>query len=302
MKTRKAPLLSALLFSLALCAALPASAATLRLATISHSPAKDIDEFQPLADYLGKNLKSQGVDRCEVVLTSSMKEMAALIKAGKADIYIDSPFPVLAVRSRAKIKIMLRRWKKGDAEYHSVIFVRKDSGIRSLDQLKGHIMAVEEPFSTVSYFLPKADLLSQGFKLEELPNAQTPVSPNSVGYVFSDDDLNTLAWVVKNQVAAGALSNVKFEKFSAKATGELEVIHRAMSVPRHLVTYRADMDAELVAEIRSTLTGMEHTPEGLKALAAFGDTRRFDELPKDAEQELAKIEKLSRLIQVELEK
>lgn len=274
-----------------------ANAASLRIGTISQIPVQDIREFQPLADYLASNLSALGIDKGEVVTASSMKEMAALLKAGKVDLYIDSPFPMLAVQRHAAIDILLRRWKKGTPDYYSVIFVRKDSGITTLEQLQGKTLAFEEQFSTSSYLLPKATLRSAGLSVVEKSQAQS----HDIAYTFSDNDTNTVAWVVKKQVAAGAISNVKFDKLPPRLNDELTVIHRSMAVPRHLLSCRHGMKANWVGKIRELLLGMEKNPAGQKALLAFGETTRFDALPAESANELAQIEKLARLIESELE-
>lgn len=272
-------------------------AASLRIGTISQMPVQDIREFQPLADYLASNLAELGIDKGEVVTASSMKEMAVLLKAGKVDLYIDSPFPTLAVQRHTAIDVLLRRWKKGTPDYYSVIFVRKDSGITTLEQLQGKTLAFEEPFSTSSYLLPKATLRSTGLSVVEKSRAQ----PRDIAYTFSDNDTNTVAWVIKNQVAAGAISNVKFAKLPTRLSDDLTVIQRSMAVPRHLVSYRHDLKATWVSRIREVLLAMEKNSDGQKALLAFGETTRFDVLSAAAEKELAQIEKLARLVEAELE-
>lgn len=52
--------------------------------------------------------------------------------------------------------------KKGDSSYYSGIFVRKDSGIESVDQLKGKSMAFGSTSSTSSFNFPVAMLIAGG--------------------------------------------------------------------------------------------------------------------------------------------
>ena len=148
-------------------------AESISIGSISDKPNKEIKKFLPLAGYLKSNLQSEGIDQVNVVIARDIYMMAAKIKEGKVDLYIDSPFPVMVVSRISGSRFLLRRWKKGIDEYHSVVFVRKDSGIDSLDQLKGKMIAFEEPFSSSGYFLPKMFMEREGSVL---------VSRRSVSY------------------------------------------------------------------------------------------------------------------------
>jgi len=137
----------------------------IQVGSVSIEPAEEIKKFLPLAAYLAKELQPEGFDQGKVVVAKNILEMAGFLREGKVDLYIDSPFPVSAASRLAGSKFLLRRWKKGVAEYHSVIFAKKDGGINRLEDLKGKIVAFEEPFSSSGYFLPKLLLVQKGLKL-----------------------------------------------------------------------------------------------------------------------------------------
>lgn len=257
---------------------IPAAAALLRIGTISADPAKDMKEFQPLATYLGSRLGNQGIDSAVVVVAQDIRQMANLLKTDKVDLYIDSPFPVLLTQHLADNKILLRRWKRGVFSYSGVIFARRDSNLSDIKQLTGKMVAFEEPFSTASYYLPKSHLIQAGLKMSRKADSQDKVRMNEVGYLFSNDDRNTMAWVLKGKVGAGAMNDEKYQKLARGREKDLLILSTTMAVPRHLVTYRKDLDARLVKEIRSVLVDMERSPEGLATLKAFNETTRFDDL------------------------
>ncbi|MEZ5575450.1 MAG: PhnD/SsuA/transferrin family substrate-binding protein [Candidatus Competibacteraceae bacterium] len=52
-------------------------------------------------------------------------------------------------------------WRKGQREYHSVFFSRKDGPVAALADLPGHILVFEAPRSTSAYAAPKI-FLKQG--------------------------------------------------------------------------------------------------------------------------------------------
>ncbi len=273
-------------------------AGEITVGTVSREAAKNIREFQPLADYLASRLGAEGIGAGRVVIAPTLAQMSALLKDGKVDLYIDSPFPSIAVSRRAETRILARRWKKGVGEYHGVVFVRRDSEIKDIGGLKGKMLAFEEPVSSASYFLPKAALLHDGLKLTGKPERRSPVEADETGYVFSNDDRNTLAWVWKGEVAAGAINNIDYDKLAGQLGADLRVIYRTAAIPRHLVNVRPGLARQLAAKIQEILFAMEHSEEGRKALAACGETRRFDPLPGSG---LDALNKLTARVERELE-
>jgi len=194
-------------------------------------------------------------------------------------------------------KFLLRRWKKGLAEYHTVIFAKKGAGVTRLADLQGKMIAFEEPFSTSGYFLPKAVLLEHGFTLVPKSGPAEAVSPREVGYVLTDDDESTMVWVLKGRVAAGAMDPQNLRKYAGAQMENLQIVHETFAIPRQIVSYRADLSPTLVSRIKDVLLRMHESDEGRKALQEFERTTKFDELPPDA---MTPVLKLQRFIDGEL--
>ena len=248
----------------------------------SKEPRDEIKKFWPLASYLAKELQSDGIDSARVVVAENIPAMATFLQEGKVDLYIDSPFPSVAVSHLSGSRFLLRRWKKGIGEYHTVIFTRKDSGISRLEDLQGKVIAFEEPYSSSGYFFPKIVLIEEGLRLVAKKNASNSVGRGEVGYVFSYDDESTMVWVLRGKVSAGAIDNQNYLKKAGKSLDSLKIIHRTFSFPRHIVSYRSDLSPKLVARIKEVLIKMDQSEEGRKALKDFEKTTKFDELPDQA--------------------
>lgn len=277
-----------------------AQAAPLVIGSVSHEPADEIRKFQPLADYLARHLAEFGVDQGKVVVVGGMKEMAQRLGSGEVDVYIDSAFPSLVVSRLADSRILLRRWKKGRAEYRSVIFVRNDSPVQTLNDLPGKVIAFEEPYSTSGYFLPKSALQQAGLKLNEQADTGAPVKAGEAGYVFAMDDANTPVWVLRGKVAAGAMDDASFARLPPQHRDNLRVVLQTAALPRHLVSVRKGLDPGLVSGIKAVLLAMEHSEEGRQALQKFEMTTRFDELPGGQEKALAPLLVLTKEIEREI--
>jgi phosphonate transport system substrate-binding protein len=264
-----------------LAACQPAWAETLHLGSIGHSPANEIRNFSPLVRYLGMALETEGVDDVKVVVAGSIPEMAALIRAAKVDLYIDSAFPSMALNQLAGSRFLVRRWKHGVGEYRSVIFTGKNSGLSRLAHLNGRTIAFEEPFSSSGYFFPKLVMLQGGLKLAAKREPSDPVAATQVGYVFSSDDENTIMWVLRGRVGAGATDDFTLQEKAASKVNELQTLYQSAPIPRQIVSYRHGLADNLIVKIKDTLLGMDKSVAGKRALAKFQQTSKFDLIPNE---------------------
>jgi len=266
----------------------PVSGGPLTIGTVGTEPASEIKKFHPFTSYLAKQLQGEGITEGRVVVARNISEMAAFVKEGKADLYIDSAFPTMAVSRLSGIKLLLRRWKKELAEYHSVIFAKQSSSISELGDLKGKMISFEEPFSSSGYLLPKLVMVQKGLKLAAKNNPTDAVRADEVGYVFGKDDENTMVWVQRGMVAAGATDHQSFVKEARGNINNLSVVHKTFALPRQLVSYRADLVPRLVAKIKDVLIQMNQSEEGKKILLNFERTSKFDEIPEQSMEPLFK--------------
>ncbi len=63
--------------------------------------------------------------------------------------------------------IVVPQENDGSTYYYSVMVTRKDSGITTLDQMKGHSLAFADPNSTSGYLIPSATLKAKGIDLTD---------------------------------------------------------------------------------------------------------------------------------------
>lgn len=250
----------------------------LTIGSISNTPKEEIRKFQPFIDYLVSSLNESNVKVGRVIIVRSLQEMSSLINQGEVDIFIDSPFPVMAIEKKTNSISFMRRWKKGVREYNSVIFVRKDSGITSLNGLTGKMISFEEAFSTSGYFLPKASLLNKGHTLIEKHKKNDFVASDKIGYIFSYDDETSMVWVLRKKVAAAALSKKAFNELSKSKQDELLILEETIIVPRQIMIHRPGLSEKLILNIKDVLLNMHTNESGKKILKSFEKTKQFEKL------------------------
>lgn len=263
---------------------------------ISDDPAEVIEGTQPLADYLASQLGEFGITEGRVRVVSSTEEMAQLLAKGEVDLYFDSTYPATLISDQTGARIILRRWRFGVEEYQSVIFASVASGITSIDQLPGHMVAMDAPYSTSGFLLPSVLLIENGFTLGGKGRYDDPVAPGEIGFAFSYDDENTLQWVLNGFTAAGVTDDFHFDvAFPEEAKSQLVELARTEFTPRQVALVRPGLDEELLQAILRVLTTMHETEAGAAALEPF-QTSRFDEFPDGIESATARMREMMDLV------
>jgi phosphonate transport system substrate-binding protein len=266
------------------------------LGDISDDPAEVIEGTQPIADYLAERMSDHGYTHGEVRVAASADEMAELLRTGEVDLYMDSAYPAMLIADASGAQPILRRWRRGVEEYHTIIFSTKESGVESLEDLNGKLIAFDNELSTSGFVLPAVFMVEEGLTLIGRKSFDEPVSEDAVGFVFSFDDENTLQWVISGEVAAGATDNVSFGNFPEEVQDNIVVLAETESVPRQIVLVRPEMDEDVLAALIDLLTTMHENEEGLDVLDTFEDTARFDEFPEGIEAALARMRELQETI------
>ena len=263
---------------------------TLVLGDISEKPTKKIERYQPLANYLADRLEGVGVKKGTVKIAPDLETMQTWLASGEVDLYFDSPYPVMVVSRDTGASPILRRWKKGVAEYNSIVFVRSDSGIETLADLQGKQIALENNFSTSGYMLPLAYLYDAGLTPVEQASENSSLQANEVGFVFSEDEDNTVELILTNKVDAGAVDSDTFAELPDDVRSVINVILETEFVARHIVLASSELPAEQTTAIKDLLLAIDQSPEGKAVLESFEKTTKFDDFP--VEQSIERLEEL----------
>ena len=254
---------------------------TLTLGMVSETHRKEIEEhFRDFVRYLARRLSSGREIEAKVVTAATPFELAKLLEQRRVDFYMESAYPTYQINSvHGAGKLLLRRWKSGMAEYYSVIFTRKNSEIRRLEDLKGKTIVFEDPGSTSGYLMPKLFLQRRGFRLTEKVGFNPNSAATDVAYVFARSQDRLIEAVLTQRSAAGAFSNDDFAALDDKKKNEITELALTDRLPRHLVSVRSDLAPALVAGLEKILLSMDDDAEGQKILQKTDNTTKFDILP-----------------------
>ena len=110
---------------------------TLVIGRVSQHPEKHAQALTDMARYLASKLGHHGITDGAAIIAPDNAQMIKLLRDGTVDVVSETALSALLFEEEAGAKILLREWKKGVAEYHTVFFTRADSGIRTLADLRG---------------------------------------------------------------------------------------------------------------------------------------------------------------------
>jgi len=281
----------------------PAEGRTLVIGRVSNNPAKNYAELKPLLDYVAAQMKDLGVTDGAVLLAKNKEEMTKLFLEGKVDWATKGIFQALYYVQASHAEILLRSWREGVPNYYTVIFARKDGGIRSLTDLKGKKIAFQDRGSTSAYFVPLAMLKRAGFEMTELDSPRNKVPPGHVGFSFAREELNIATWVHQKITDAGAFHNQDWENPEHNPEGmrqDMTIIQKSKPLPRMIEVVRKDLEPDIKTRLKEILLKVHEDPKAKQALKSYSSTTKFDEIEGDAKAEVEEARRMIKFIGQEL--
>lgn len=274
------------------------------LGRVSDDPKRHYDALKALLDYVVPRMREVGIREGRVLMARDFQQMASYLRRGRVDWLTETAGIAIVYGERVGTRPLVATVRNGVARYHSVIFVRRDSGIKALADLRGRSVAFQNLTSTSAYFAPAASLLDSGLRLEILLSPMDRPATDSVGYLFARSESNIATWVHKRLVDAGAFSNVDWDElvsYPQSFANDLEIIHRTQEFPRALEIVRPGLEPAVEERLRQILLAANNDPEGQEALRRFFDTSRFEPVTEALRDDLVRLAPGVRRIRAELE-
>ncbi len=257
------------------------AAKTITLGIVAETNQQEIEaHFQDFVRYLAAKLSTASKLEGRIAFAPTQSRLANLLTERKVDFYMESPHPTYMINNvYGAGKLLLRRWKGGVADYHALIFTTRNGATKRLEDLKGKVIAFEDPESTSGYFLPKLFLTKKGFKLVPKTQTDSKVPRRQIAYIFAGTQDKLVDLVLTKQVAAGAFSTDDYAALGDRKKSDITILAETTSLPRHLVSVRKDLAPALTKGLEQALLSMHQDPEGRSILQKTGGTTKFDALP-----------------------
>jgi phosphonate transport system substrate-binding protein len=285
----------------------PASAASdnvLVLGRISDNPKSHYAQLQPLLDYVVPRMRDVGITEGRILMAPDAQQMASYLRRGRVDWVTETSGTAVALGLRSGAQPLLLTERSGVRDYHTVFFVRRDSTIATLADLKGHTLALQNVASTSAYLVPVMTLLQQGLTPEILLSARDAAAPDTVGYVFARSEGNIATLVHKGVVDAGAVSSVDWtdgHRIPATFRRDFRVIHRTEPYPRAVEMVRAGLDERVRDRLQAVLLEAASDPKAQDALQIFFGTSGFHRVDAQMQHRLDELKQGLARVRMEVE-
>lgn len=262
---------------------------TLVLGQISDDPESHYQRLKPLLDYVVPRMHEVGIKQGRILMAKNDRQMASYLRSGRVDWVTETAASGMLLRQRADAVPLLRTDRSGASHYATLFFVRKDSRIKSLTDLRGGSIAFQNPASTSAYYVPAYELLLRGLRLEIQITPMDRPNDDAVGYVFARTERNIATWVVKGLVDVGVVSDLDWQdptRVPLNYRHELRQLHVTGKFPRALELVSAKMKPEVRERLKQVLLDAEKDPAASRALEAFFGTTGFEPIDARMRREL----------------
>ena len=159
--------------------------------------------------------------------------------------------------------------------YHGLIFVRKDSNVRTARDMKGMRFAFVDKATTAGYLLPLEYFHRHGIS-------------NYKGYLkeayFAGTHEDAIYDVLNRKADIGAAKNTVFQRLAIgdpRIMKELVILEKSPDVPENALALRKDIDPSVRDRLKDVLLTMHLDPEGKQLLERFGALKFIETTNKE---------------------
>ncbi len=226
---------------------------------------KQVERYEPLANYvankMGMEIKLKVLARYGNIIDNfvSMRMDGAFFGS----------FTYALARRKLGVEVLARpEGLDGSSTYHGLIFVRKDSRIKNVREMKGKRFVFVDKATTAGFLLPLAYFKIQGIKDYRAHFKET---------YFAGTHEDAIYDVLNKKADIGAAKNTVFERLAQadpRIRRELEILEKSPDVPENGLAVRKSLAAPVKETLREILLNMHRDSPGNTVLQNFG-ARKF---------------------------
>lgn len=236
----------------------------------SGDPIKIALAARELADALSRRT-GQNI---EIRVPVSYSDVLNDLEQGRVQIVWLSPLAYVHASEILGAEATLLIERDGKTDYSGVIITRNDSGISTLEDLRGRPFAFVDPISTSGSLYPRQLLKSAGIDPEK------DLQP-----IYSGSHTQVVIDVYNAKAAAGAVYGGEKTDARDRAAETLpdvkqvtRIIARTEAIPNDNVTFTKDLPESARKSIRKALLDLSKTEDGKRILQAMADIDGLSEV------------------------
>ncbi|MCZ6573033.1 MAG: phosphate/phosphite/phosphonate ABC transporter substrate-binding protein [Planctomycetota bacterium] len=242
----------------------------LRIAFIPYeNPERLIDKAEPALSFLQTELGRP----IKAFVTLDYSAAVEALAAGHADVSFLSPLPYVLAHSRTGATAVLGEVYAGRPYYYSKIFVRKDSGIKTLADLRGKTIAYVDPISSSGYLYPHDILVRAGL----IKDLDKPRGGFFKRVYFAGGDQQAIQAVYNEHVDAAGIGEFALNLLRLEDRDAITTIGESVRIPSHCVVVRKDLDKKLREQFIHAMLKLNE-PANRKLISALYGTESYVEV------------------------
>lgn len=211
------------------------------------NPEKLLDDITVITEYLSAELGA----RVRGFVTLDHAAAVEALRNRSADISFMGALPYVLARHELGAEVLLAEVYRGSPTYKARIFVRRDSGIDSLAQLRGKSIAFADPISESGYLFPLDIFAARGL-LERGADPQTFFG----SVYFAGGYQQAVQAVANGYVDAAGSSQFAELLLTPEQLREVTWIAESEPIPSHTVIARPGLDPELRARFVAAMLAL----------------------------------------------
>lgn len=242
---------------LALLMPLVASAADLTLAiTPRFAPEEMLARLTPLKELLESALGKS----IEIVTSPDFKDFETRLKSGQVDIAYSNP-TIYPSASTVMDAVAMSSEGRSGAKLRGIVITRADSGIVSLDDLKGHSAVAVSFKSTGGYLSQKVTLEKAGINFGEL----------QIREALENKQENVVLSVFHGDADVGFINEDALHiADSYVPPNQIQVIQRTAWMPNWVLAVKRSLPEEIRVKVRNAAVSLKPEDAAAKALKING--------------------------------
>ncbi len=234
-------------------------AETITLAVLSSGkPVEEYKRYKNLSKYLSKELDIP----VEIVIVGKVKELFQLYEDKHVDISITCPVVYFELKDRKNIEAAAVIKINGKIKESGVIVVRKDSNIKTIQDLRDKKLTLGSSICASNCVMPLYVLSKEGITYRDIPDLWS-----------SGSDRAAILAVIAGIADAAGVKEESALQFKDKG---IRILTKSPYVPRYVVNVSKDLPPELYKKIVNVFYNLKDE-ETLKRLKIDG----FEKPPKD---------------------
>lgn len=216
------------------------------------TPSQKPTDLLAAGEEFGRVLGELSGTKMRVTVASDYAAMIEALRNRTADLAFAHPVGYVVANRETKAMIVARNVWHGKATFTSRIYVRKDSGLKSVEELRGKTMAFVDPVSSSGYVYPMLLLIQRGL----IKNKDPKTFFREVMFSGSHDaSMRALQNGHVDAIASFDLAPEQYIKDPAEREKILAVAETP-PIPESGIAARDGLDPGVVARVRAALLKM----------------------------------------------